>query len=545
MNYIKVSDVVKELSVARKDNNRVEYLSYLILSKQVLKDLRIKYLNDYKRVYLPVNPSTNTVRIPFDFYRFRTISVLQMCPDAFGKQTEKVIPLTLNPYINITPQEPIVCESSCNCEINHPVCQELANYELIEEDVNVTLDSSPPVAGTRQTILRTCANGDVIKEVTEPVQKWVEGNQVCDYAIEMNITVSICSYELDIEDFDFANPNFVVSFNLNGFTATSAPMNSLPELTTFMESYGWTHESAFVYTLENSNDIYSDFSFSGAFGEEFYSVNRTCTDGNLLQFPYTIISYVKNGETVEPSPPAEISDQADLDDFFEDLGFTKVDDTHYSITETEDVFFSVLIETGDSPSEEVTINFTQSNCTRPLVNAGYENQLFTDILCNVDLKDCGCIAESQSNITKIVSCCSPYLQCCQTGEITGWKGWGFVPSCCPTNSEQPYNRFGTYALDERNYLIYLDSVNATRVLLAYDSDGSCESEYLIPDFTMDALKAGIAYYHSEYNEEISPFRRRELEINYNKKLDKLQRDYTDVIRMPDLINALRTRKYPY
>lgn len=550
MNYIKVSDAVDELSLSRRDNDRTDWLRYLVLSKSVARDLKIKFLNDFRRVWLPINPSTNSVRLPFDNMRFRSISVEEKCRDIFGKETSKVIPLTLNPYINITPQEPITCNNSCNCEIAHPVCVELANYEMICEEVSVDPNASPPITGQRQTILRTCPNGDIIKEVTEPVQVWVKGEQQCDYQISIaRSPYNICSYVYLLSQLDPGLP-VVIKMNLNGEIITSESMSTIAEINAWFESYGWTVDANEEYSIAETSDIWGMQVIvieqgNGAINET--TLERNCVESTTIAFPYTITSYVLNGATVTLSPPEEIETQQDQDDFFASLGFTKVDNTHYTIEGTTDVYFSLLIETSDSVPEQLMLNFIQviGSCERPFISTGYENKLFKDILCNVTLKECGCIEESVSNISTIVQCCSPLLHCCHVGQLTDWSGWSYVPGCCKTNSEQPYNRFGTYNIDEKNFILYLDSVNATRVLLAYDSDGICDGEYYLPDYTIRSLKAGIAWYSAQYDEDVTSQRRRELEINYIKELNDLQATYTDPIRMADLINALKTRKYPY
>lgn len=552
MNYIKLSDVIDTLSVARKDDNRQQYLSSLILSKSILRDLKLIYLNEFKRVYIAVDQSTNIARLPFNFYRFRAISIIENCKDRFGRISEKVVPLTLNPYINITPQETITCENSCNCEISHPVCQELSNYELIEEEIAIPDESSPTVVGTRQTILRTCANGDIIKEVTEPVQKWIEGAQQCTYTITIEQSPrTICDYEFDFSTLSF-NYTITITMMKNGITIESGVLANNTQVDTFFTTNGWTKQSTLHYTISDSSDIWGleVLLISGVSDppnpvEHNLTLTRSCTEVTTIEFPFTINSYILNGETITPSPAETIVYQSDLDTFFAELGFTKVDDTHYTIEDAEDVYFSMVIETSDSPAVELTINFVQNNCHKPLINAGYENQLFTDVLCNVPVKECGCILETASAISTIVECCSPYLHCCQVGELSNWSGWNVVPACCPTNNEQPYNRMGTYNLDEKNYLIYLSSVNASKLLLSYDTDGSCEGEFAVPDYCLEAMMAGVAFKTAQYDENVHPIRRRELEGNYNKELNKLVRDYTDPIRMADLINALKTRKYPY
>lgn len=182
---VRLSDIVSELSVLRRDNDREGYLAALVASKGILRELRINYLNDFKRVYLQVDQSTHTARLPFDFYKFVTVSVIQDCKDRFGNDSKKVLPLTHNPYINITPftTPEGVCKTECNCVSSSPVCSELSNFETITEVITLPNDTT----ANKTTILQTCANGDIIKQECQPVLQYTEGDQACDYAVTMEI----------------------------------------------------------------------------------------------------------------------------------------------------------------------------------------------------------------------------------------------------------------------------------------------------------------------------------------------------------------------
>lgn len=562
MQYIKVSDVVNELSVARQDDSRTEWLRLMILSKSVLRELKLKYLNDFSRVYLPIDQATMTVRLPLDFQRFRTISLIEECRDNYGNCSEKVIPLTHNPYINITPQptEALSTCDTCKCTPTHPVCSELSSYTELCEEVMIDPNSSPPLTGTKQTVLRTCANGDIIKEVTEPVLKFIEGDMICDYEIEVSYLRSICDYDLEyllVVDVAFL---FTVTYTLNGETITSAEFVSYAEIQAYFESLGWTAVSNKHYTLDGVTDVYGDtfiFTYTGTGAEQSFMAGRHCEEENIITFPYTIVNYTVNGVVISESP-AEIgiNNQADQDEFFADLGFTKVFNTdspptaYYIKQGSEDVYFNIVVDLyaspPESPQETYQVNFIQTNCHRLLVNDGISNATTTDVLCNVPVHEgCGCILESEETIATICGCCAPFLNCCQDGQLTGYSGWGYVPSNCPTNSPMPYNKKGTFSIDEINYIIYLDSVCASKVLLSYDNDGSCSGDYAFPDYMLEAFKSGLAWKHAQYNEEITPFRRRELKMNFQEELSKLSREFTDVIYMADLIGALKTGKTPY
>jgi hypothetical protein len=551
MQFIRVSDVANELSVASKDDDRQEFLRYMILSKSVLRDLKLKYINDFKRVFLPIDQSTMIVRIPLDFMRLRTLSLIQDCFDAYGRPDQKVIPLTYNPYINITPvpTTPLSSCNVCNCDPTHPVCAELANYTTLCEEVMIDPNASPQLTGTKQTIIRTCANGDIVKEVSQPTQKFIKGTQQCDYDIAMEVIQdSSCSYVLLLTGISFVAPTRNIRMTINGQIVDSGIMNNYTETNAYFASLGWTVDSDGHYHWNNSPNVYDtkvivtkfDFSLVN------YTINRNCEQGNVLTFPYDIVSYTENNTTVTESPQIEIANQAGQDAFFAGLGFTKVDNTHYTKANSTDVFFNVVVQNELSPPINFVINFNQSNCVQPMINDGITNSVTSEVLCNVTLKpNCQCIDETPSNISTIVQCCAPFLSCCQTGELNNWSGWGYVPDCCPKNSPEPYNLKGTYSLDEENLLIYLDSVVASKVLLTYDNDGSCQGDYAIPDFCLEALKAGLAYRHAQYNEEIPPLRRRELKINWNEELRNLSVDYTDPIHMVDLIGALKTHHTPY
>lgn len=558
MQFIKVSDVANELSVARQDDDRREFLRYMILSKSVLRELKLKYINDFVRVYLPIDQATMTVRLPLDFMRFRTISLIEECRDNYGNCSEKVIPLTHNPYINITPVPTEALNSCdvCNCTPTHPVCSELSNYTELCEEVMIDPNDSPPLTGTKQTVLRTCANGDIIKEVTQPVLKFIEGDVICDYEIVLEILQSICTYSLNINQ-HFDTPA-TISFTVNGEVVTSGSLLSIDAMNAYMANLpGWTVVSSLVYTYVGEDVHGSTATVVGGGSTDTFNITGTCYQQNILTFPYTIVNYTVNGVVLSESPAEiDIDNQTEQDEFFADLGFTKVFNTdsppvaYYTKQDSEDVYFNIVVDIPESPPDSPPstnqINFVQSNCHRFLVSDGISSATTTDVLCNVPVHEgCACIIETPTTIETICGCCAPYLNCCQDGQLTGYNGWGYVPSNCPTNSPQPYNKKGTYSIDEVNYIIYLDSVCASKVLLAYDNDGSCDGEYMFPAYLLDAFKAGLAFYHIQYNEDANPRRRLELKMNYQEELTKLSKEYTDPIYMADLIGALKTGKTPY
>lgn len=549
MQYILVSDIVNNLAVVRRDDSRMEFLRHMIVAKSLLKEFKIAYIQDFKRVYIPIDPKTMTVRIPFDFQRFRTISLIEKCPNIFGGTTEKVIPLTHNPYINITPvPDKNACEV-CGCVPTHPVCVEIDAYTTLCEEIVLDYNTDPVTTGTRQTVLKTCPNGDIISEVTQLTLKFKKGAEVCDYNIEVSVLRNLCDYDLNYTLVITTSFRFTVTFTLNGEIIESGEMNSYAQIQTYFESYGWTAVTNKHYTLSNSTDVYSTevvfTDFHSPSGEQEFSLNRHCVETNSIAFPYTVESITINNVVQTESPIVEITTQGEQNSFFDELGFSKIDATHYEILATEDVYYSMLISDGNSPATETTLNFIQSNCIIPSVSDGISNSITRDVLCNVEIKDCGCIVESPSNIETIVSCCAPLLSCCQSGQLDNWNGWGFVPSCCPTNTPQPYNAKGTYNIDEKNFIIYLGSVNATKVLLDYDTDGSCDGDFAIPDYYLLSFQAGIAAYAAEFDETITESRRRELNRNFDKRVTELEKKWTDPIRMADLIGALKTHHTPY
>jgi hypothetical protein len=547
INLISVSQVVSELSVAQRDTDRQNYLRHLVLVKSVIRDLKYNYLNAFKRVYLQIDKTTNTVRLPFDYNKFVTISFIEDCFDKYGKPSQKVLPLTHNPYINITPFAGIdnACVKECGCKTSNPVCEELANYTTITEEVVVS--DSPVITGTKTTVIRTCANGDIEQEICEPVLQFIEGALQCDYSVTMEIIVeSVCSYGFSFPD---VNLPAIITVTLNGDEVVSGSLASFGAVATYLESLGFTDEGLNFYSIEATTDVFDDMvvTTDDSPPEEVpVDMGRHCTEGNILVFPYTIYSYELNGEVVIAD--AEINNQGQLDAFFAALGFTKVDDTHYTKEDSENVYSNLEIyhisdeSPIDSPPESPpdflgTIDIVQSSCTRPLVNNGIQTECRTEFLCHVTVKACGCIEETASNIQTIVACCTPFLNSCQVGMLNNWSGdWGCNP--CPTNTPQPYSVVGTYRLDEPNYLIYLDSVNADRLLLAYHSDGICDGEFLVPDLATEAIKAGMAYRGSQYEDGKADkewYRR-----NYSRELFKFSQDMNP-LKWNEVVAALRTR----
>lgn len=541
LSLVRLSDIVNELSVLRRDNDREGYLAALVASKSVLRDLRINYLNAFQRVYVQIDQSTNTARLPFDYYKFVTISVVQDCKDRFGKTTQKVLPLTHNPYINITPFKAPegVCKTECNCVSSSPVCSELNNFETIVEVITLPNDTT----ANKTTILQTCANGDIIKQECQPVLQYIEGDQVCDYAVTMEIlTDHLCSYTLDMRPIiaGLVAP-YIVTFTLNGEEISSYFIVTSDDLDDFFAEYGWTKTAASQYSIQTQDDYETTVTAVDSATPEVENegeMTKVCTEGNLLTFPYLISSYELNGTLVDVDETME--DQADQDLFFYDLGFDKVDNTHYTKELSEDAYGNIQIyidEPSSPPTFLGTIEIEQSNCHNPLIENGYQEVCTTDVLCNVPVKEgCGCIIETPEAIATIVDCCSNYLNCCQVGMFSNWSNFG---NCCPTNTPQPFNIKGTFNLDESNYLIYLDSVSATTLLLAYYNDGSCNGETYIPDAATELVKAGIAYRTAQNDMTIPEFRVERLRRDYTREKFEYSK-WLNPIRINEFVAAVRT-----
>lgn len=554
---VKITDAVDELSLLRRDENRMEWLRYKVVSKHVLRDMRLIHLNAFKKVYLTVDKSTNTVRLPDDYYQFRLISVLQKCHDRFGKVTEKPVALTYNPYININPNttpedscdNPV--NKPCGCQLSTPACAELANFTAICEEVVIDPNASPPLTGMKQTVLKTCENGDIIKEVTQPTQKFKQGDLTCDYTITMNTDHDIYQCDYSVSLFCGLGEALTITFTLNGQTIVSPPLADDNAMFAYMESYGWVGDINTCNFTLTSQDTYGDtmtVTIISSGEQGLANVGRNCAVISS-RFPYRLYSYTVDTDTTTlDSPEVIISDQSDQDTFFANLGFTKVSDTQYIITHTTTTYFNVVVilegqQIPDSPPVLIQFNFIQSNCHQDIIADGYENQVFRDVLCNVPVKSCGCIVESQETLDKIFDCCGDWLQSCQIGSCNNWNGWTRFKPCCQTNTPQPYNMKGTYRLDEKNYLIYLDSVAATKVLLTYYDDGNCSGDFYIPDFCIPACKAGIAFYAAEFDEDITDQRRDLLEIGYSRRLEDLDKFYVNAIRITDLVEALKVKHY--
>lgn len=545
INLVSVSQIVSELSIAMRDNDRQQYLRNLVLVKSVLRDLKYNYLNAYKRVYLQIDQTTMTVRLPFDYNKFVTISLIEDCVDRYNHASQKVLPLTHNPYINITPFVSIdgACVKECGCKTSNPVCEELSNYTTITE--TVVLDDSPETTGEKTTVIRTCANGDIEKEICQPVLQYIEGDLQCDYNVTMEIIVSsVCSYGFAFPD---VNLPVIITVELNGEEVVSGSLASFDAVADYLLTLGFQTDGLNFYEIEATTDVFDDMvvTTDDSPPEEVpIDMGRHCTEGNILVFPYTIYSYELNGEVVIVNE--DIENQAALDAFFDDLGFTKTDDTHYVKEDSDDVYASIEIydiseaSPPESPPDLLgTVDVVQSGCTNPLVSNGFQTVCTTEFLCHVTVKACGCIEETAENIQEIVKCCTPFLNSCHVGILNNWSGdWGCNP--CPTNTPQPYSIVGTYRLDEPNFLIYLDSVNATRLLLTYYSDGICDGEFLVPDFATEALKGGMAYRGAQYDPNVGWQDKEGYRRNYDREKFKFSQDMNP-IRINELVAALRTR----
>jgi|694.fasta_scaffold00239_66 hypothetical protein len=190
------------------------------------------------------------------------------------------------------------------------------------------------------------------------------------------------------------------------------------------------------------------------------------------------------------------------------IEYVNIDAVNYQKVVTKKVYTNgdVYIETS-SPYEK----FDANGDTLGEVDIVVDKQM----ICNLALKECGCIEISQENIKKIESfCChETFLKCNQI---------------CNDELNQPnedylsQNGTGYYSYSEPNRNVYLYGNIPSQVLVNYITTGESESDELIPNYAFMTFVKGMDWINSRYSKTMNRLEKREIEREYSASKSELE-----------------------
>lgn len=202
---------------------------------------------------------------------------------------------------------------------------------------------------TKTTQIKTCANGDIIQRVTEPINIATEGIEKCDYTVEIaRGEETICDYEIDfnpeIETCDYCfdvnglvYPIINATVSIGGVYYNSGALANSVELGAWLVSIGFYYDAIDgTYCINDSTFVVSDITINPP---QTLSVDVSGCSPFSNVFPFWIYSYTKNGSQV--SVNTIINDQTELDAFFTSIGFTNSGGNIYTLSDSSDVWGEV------------------------------------------------------------------------------------------------------------------------------------------------------------------------------------------------------------
>lgn len=546
--FLKLSEIVDGISILTNDDDQKYYLKYMKLAKRVYRELYYNVLGEPTRVLIEVNRSTKTVKLPADYYKLCSLAVLDRC------DPPNMFPLAFNSYLNTTKEKeedcpPVPPGQCCDCQGQSAICDEVGSFQTITETITLP-DSSTMIQTTR---IKTCPNGDIIKEVCAPT--FVAGSPItiCDFDINLCSGNSYpvlqkCDYALTFNLFGDNFP-FTLKYYNGCNLVTSSVINDATALQVFMQGLGWTG-SGFNYTIAGSSIKWGNF--LAYMGSTLLSTSTPVASNCVALNSFTIVSYTKNAVTV--TVDQVISSQSDLDDFFvTTLGFTKISDTEYNIVGSADTWNNIILTGNVAP----IILFTQSNCQTTTPAGTYKLNCITTTECNVPVKACGHIIPSLETEQVLGDIFGNVLQSCCNGDLGNWSnGHWHRKNACMTPIVKPYNKEGLYSVDETEKVLYLDFNlhrhfhwqfdEVYKVLISYKGDGTAaDGQCYVPDVpaAVNAMESGIYLYSIKFDKTVSSIEKKRAEIDYETKQTDLH-EYRYPWRIEDMIAALNARRKP-
>jgi hypothetical protein len=124
----------------------------------------------------------------------------------------------------------------------------------------------------------------------------------------------------------------------------------------------------------------------------------------------------------------------------------------------------------------------------------------------VEVSPCGCVIDTPENRKTCIQVCGHFLP--------------FEKECCETPLWTGSNKNGKFKIDEDRGVIWLMNVKADKVILSYTSDGEDDcSEIIIPEYAVEAVKAGI-YFHSIRYRKMSDSEKEWARKNFSVELEQ-------------------------
>lgn len=162
VNFVTMDEIVKAALSDIYDDNQVGYERYEFLAIRGWRELNLFVIKSQRKVFLNVDPTTNTVSLPYDFIRYSFIGYIDACGER--------VPLSFNPDLANSLQK-AACDCHCGCVSS--LCREV-KYDLAEEIV--TIEGTPYTKTVKRMIFKDC----FIEESKIPIAVYdeVEGEPV-------------------------------------------------------------------------------------------------------------------------------------------------------------------------------------------------------------------------------------------------------------------------------------------------------------------------------------------------------------------------------
>lgn len=233
-------------------------------------------------------------------------------------------------------------------------------------------DDTESTTYQKVTTLKTCANGDIQREVCEPVVINTAGVTFCDYVLNLSFDETLCQYSITFNpslqecnySFDLTAITYPITnaaITISGVTYNSGALVNLAALSAWLTTLGFTVVGT-TATFNNTSLAITSLSISYVSENINIEPTQTSCDTTTNRYPYYIYGYIKNGSFVTVN--TLIEDYADLVAFFVSIGFVE-NASHVFIKENSgDVYESITwsIYAPNTVPSSTTQVFIQSDC---------------------------------------------------------------------------------------------------------------------------------------------------------------------------------------
>jgi len=495
-----ITEAVERYMAVAGVDSAMARTQYLVRGKEIWRDIRNNVLRTPSVSWVSVDKTKlpYRVQLPKCADYFIGVGFINSCEE-FKMYTQR------NNMFSTEEQDP---SPACSCP-NVSECTKTCGIETEAVD-----------GGDKITKTTICANGDIIKEVTQPFLKMPQRVQ---YEFDVVMQIVIGGPDITLYDDNAASSTTIgddtradVHYYVGMYKSDNTPLWGNTSIGTQFRS---------IFTI---NDVgVSGFSNGGV--NEIGGFNAN-TQQAYDQWKAKLVLHTKNKLFLSGVPcDVSIEENGVVVNANAKFRYAKL-----KILAAQDADIAKLMLLSNTDKE---FNFSQGDTIGgwlySSIKAPYNTNVLhqylstettideyevvtqKEFLCKLDTKECGCIELSQKSLAVISDCCpDDIVEVCNSCYNSFDQ---------PDQDDQILNKGGYFKYVEPERQVFLYGDVPAKVAVIYRTNGEAEADEVIPYFCINCFIMGMDYMNSRYSKTMDRFQKKQFQGEYNTAKTELER----------------------